>query len=73
MYSFDLKIEVVANDGLLPYTMYIGNHESECHGVYCMSDVEFGRHFSNFSAYNARWHMPANGALAMWYNYTYKV
>jgi len=56
----------------IPYMVSVGNHESECHGVWCDIDSKIGHQYSNFSAYNTRWQMPSvasNGALNMWYSY----
>ena len=39
--------------------MSVGNHESECHSPGCLLHRERALSLSNFSAYNARWHMPA--------------
>merc|ERR1712216_541972 len=52
-----------------------GNHESECHSATCILEGK-AKALSNFSAYNARWHMPAEDSLArarqsMWYSFNY--
>ena len=54
----------------LPYMVVPGNHESECHSPACIADWPLGRALSNFTAYNARWHMPSaesGGVQNMWY------
>eukprot|EP00658_Telonema_sp_P-2_P014976 TRINITY_DN15723_c0_g1_i3.p1 TRINITY_DN15723_c0_g1~~TRINITY_DN15723_c0_g1_i3.p1 ORF type:complete len:257 (-),score=45.54 TRINITY_DN15723_c0_g1_i3:415-1185(-) len=54
-----------------PYMVLPGNHEAECHSPACFTK----RHkLSNFSAYNARWFMPAEssgGRASMWYSFDY--
>merc|ERR1711957_820984 len=51
----------------------VGNHESECHSPSC--DLSGKAHeLSNFSAYNARYHMPSassDGVLNMWYSFNF--
>jgi hypothetical protein len=48
-----------------------GNHESECHDPACVVNPrQLGIPLSNFTAYNARWHMPSaesGGVESMWY------
>ena len=57
----------------LPYMVSPGNHESECHSPVCLLELKkYGLHLNNFSAFNARWHMPSaeSGARSgqnMWY------
>eukprot|EP01060_Flectonema_neradi_P033330 TRINITY_DN5578_c0_g1_i1.p1 TRINITY_DN5578_c0_g1~~TRINITY_DN5578_c0_g1_i1.p1 ORF type:complete len:470 (+),score=101.07 TRINITY_DN5578_c0_g1_i1:66-1412(+) len=58
----------------IPYMVSPGNHDSECHSPQCVADVTIGRQLGNFSAYNARWHMPAEaskGVANMWYSWNY--
>ncbi len=59
----------------LPYMVSVGNHESECHSPYCLFHLEsHGWKLNNFTAYNARWHMPSaesNGAMSMWHAFQY--
>ena len=50
----------------------VGNHESECHSPACLGSKERSNSLRNFSAYNARWNMPAassKGVEAMWYSW----
>jgi hypothetical protein len=58
----------------MPYMVSVGNHESECHSPNCIFNPWHGKPLSNFSAYNARWHMPAEESNAragqnMWYSF----
>eukprot|EP00730_Choanoeca_flexa_P015560 TRINITY_DN7174_c0_g1_i1.p1 TRINITY_DN7174_c0_g1~~TRINITY_DN7174_c0_g1_i1.p1 ORF type:complete len:483 (+),score=102.42 TRINITY_DN7174_c0_g1_i1:1170-2618(+) len=58
----------------VPYMVAAGNHESECHSPACLLDDKVAKSLSNFSAYNTRWHMPAdesNGVLNMWYSFNH--
>lgn len=58
----------------MPYMVSVGNHESECHSPACALSKQRIQGLSNFSAYNARWHMPSassNGVLNMWYSFNY--
>eukprot|EP00930_Biecheleria_cincta_P037090 TRINITY_DN25432_c0_g2_i1.p1 TRINITY_DN25432_c0_g2~~TRINITY_DN25432_c0_g2_i1.p1 ORF type:complete len:503 (+),score=78.67 TRINITY_DN25432_c0_g2_i1:160-1509(+) len=61
-----------------PYMVSVGNHESECHGLWCSVTKLKGRQnqLGNFSAYNARWHMPsaesgAHRGSSMWYSWNW--
>lgn len=59
----------------MPLMVSPGNHESECHGS-CLFMPEQLESLRNFSAFNARWHMPsaestAQGGHNMWYSYNY--
>jgi hypothetical protein len=49
--------------------------ESECHSPYCILNLDTtGLKLNNFSAYNARWHMPSpesGGVLSMWYSWSF--
>ena len=58
-----------------PYHTAVGNHESECHDAVCITEKKkYGLPLSNFTAYNARWHMPSaesGGRASMWYSYNY--
>ena len=60
-----------------PYMVSPGNHESECHSPECLTHIDsIGKPLANFTAYNARWHMPSleSGARArqsMWYSWDY--
>lgn len=44
-----------------PYMVSPGNHESECHGLWCSVTGLWNKdnHLGNFSAFNTRWHMPS--------------
>jgi len=56
----------------LPYMVAVGNHESECHSPACTISPKKRHRLGNFSAYNARWHMPSTesgGVLSMWYSF----
>jgi len=59
------------------YMVSPGNHESECHSPECLLHIDsIGKSLSNFSAYNARWHMPgiessARAKQSMWYSWDY--
>jgi hypothetical protein len=59
----------------IPFHVSPGNHESECHSPYCILNLDsVGLHLNNFSAFNARWHMPSQesgGVLNMWYSWNY--
>jgi hypothetical protein len=59
----------------MPYMVAPGNHESECHIAQCQIHFEkYGDKLNNFTAFNARWHMPhttSGGALNMWYSFNY--
>ena len=49
-----------------------GNHEAECHSPACVVNPVYGLPLSNFTAYNARWHMPSDvsgGRSSMWYSF----
>lgn len=57
----------------IPYMVLPGNHETECHSIPCITGGK-GESLKNFSAYNARWHMPSDvsgGVLSMWYSFNY--
>jgi len=57
---------------VMPYMVSVGNHESECHSPACLSTELRSHSLRNFSAYNARWNMPAassKGVQAMWYSW----
>ena len=59
-----------------PYMVSVGNHESECHSPACVLKKERGLALSNFTAYNQRWHMPAQYSAAragqsMWCSWNY--
>mmetsp|Transcript_4421 Transcript_4421/g.12067 ORF Transcript_4421/g.12067 Transcript_4421/m.12067 type:complete len:485 (-) Transcript_4421:91-1545(-) len=57
----------------MPYMVSVGNHESECHSAACYVS-ERGTALKNFTAYNARWHMPSaesSGVMSMWYSWNY--
>ena len=56
--------------------MSVDNHESECHSPACVLKKERGLALSNFTAYNQRWHMPAQDSAAragqsMWCSWNY--
>eukprot|EP01064_Diplonema_japonicum_P017801 TRINITY_DN2615_c0_g1_i1.p1 TRINITY_DN2615_c0_g1~~TRINITY_DN2615_c0_g1_i1.p1 ORF type:complete len:459 (+),score=157.36 TRINITY_DN2615_c0_g1_i1:71-1447(+) len=56
------------------YMVSPGNHESECHSPECVTDPFTGLQLNNFSAFNARWHMPSktsNGVMNMWYSWNF--
>jgi len=57
----------------MPYMVSVGNHESECHSPACFDPTtKRSESLRNFSAYNARWNMPASssqGVEAMWYSW----
>jgi predicted phosphodiesterase len=58
---------------VMPYMVSVGNHESECHSPSCALSGK-AHELSNFSAYNARYHMPSassDGVLNMWYSFNY--
>lgn len=58
----------------IPYMVAPGNHESECHSPTCITRPSIRHSLSNFSAYNARFTMPAlesGGVLNMWYSFDY--
>eukprot|EP01063_Lacrimia_lanifica_P035535 TRINITY_DN6801_c0_g1_i4.p1 TRINITY_DN6801_c0_g1~~TRINITY_DN6801_c0_g1_i4.p1 ORF type:complete len:618 (+),score=245.38 TRINITY_DN6801_c0_g1_i4:49-1902(+) len=58
----------------VPYMVSVGNHESECHSPTCVVAFWLGYKLANFTAYNSRWHMPAEesgGVQNMWYSYNY--
>jgi len=57
-----------------PYMVVPGNHESECHAPNCLVNPTHKESLRNFSAYNARWHMPSaesGGVLNMWHSFDY--
>jgi hypothetical protein len=58
---------------IMPLMVAPGNHESECHDVYCLDHLHtVGQVLNNFTAYNARFQMPSsesNGRASMWYSY----
>lgn len=62
---------------IMPYMVAPGNHESECHSPACvLHHTEYGIPLSNFTAFNARWHMPSeeSGGHArsnMWYSFNF--
>lgn len=58
-----------------PLMVSPGNHESECHSPGCILHLK-SDDLRNFSAYNARYHMPSEestsqGGHNMWYSYNY--
>lgn len=56
------------------YMVTPGNHEGECHSPFCLVSEHHRLALRNFSAYNARWAMPApesGGVLSMWYSFDY--
>lgn len=58
---------------IMPYMVAVGNHESECHSPACIAS-DRAKDLRNFSAYNARYNMPAaasNGVDNMWYSWNY--
>ena len=58
----------------VPYMTAPGNHESECHSPACLVDSGRRKQLSNFTAYNARHHMPSEssgGVASMWYSFDY--
>lgn len=58
----------------LPYMVTPGNHEADCHDPACLSDAAKREKLSNFTAYNARFHMPSaesGGVLNMHYSFNY--
>lgn len=55
----------------VPTMVSPGNHESECHSPTCLINYKYGLQLKNFTAFNARWKMPAassGGKLNMWYS-----
>mmetsp|Transcript_1188 Transcript_1188/g.2355 ORF Transcript_1188/g.2355 Transcript_1188/m.2355 type:complete len:575 (-) Transcript_1188:542-2266(-) len=51
-----------------------GNHESECHSLHCLVNSEMRNSLRNFTAYNARFHMPyaeSDSSNNMWYSFNY--
>lgn len=59
-----------------PYMVTPGNHESECHSPACLASSTYRHSLNNFSAYNARWRMPAAASQArkgqnLWYSFDY--
>ncbi|TYZ69313.1 hypothetical protein PybrP1_012587 [[Pythium] brassicae (nom. inval.)] len=55
-----------------PYMVVVGNHEAECHSPACAEKATRLRALGNYTAYNARFRMPANesgGALNMWHSF----
>jgi len=65
----------------MPVMVMPGNHESECHSPSCVVsgklNLDPGHSLKNFSAYNARWHMPSDESVgpgtthSMWYSFNY--
>jgi predicted MPP superfamily phosphohydrolase len=58
----------------VPFMTVPGNHESECHSFVCFYYWQKYKSLGNFSAYNARFHMPFkySGSLSsMWYSFNY--
>lgn len=62
----------------MPYMVTNGNHESECHSPYCIVTEAIRSGLGNFTAYNARWHMPSaestdkpGATHSMWYSFDY--
>ncbi|CAK4668502.1 unnamed protein product [Aphanomyces euteiches] len=55
----------------VPYMTTVGNHEAECYSPVCIYSREKQAQLSNYSAYNARFRMPSNGALNMWYSWNH--
>ena len=84
-HPFEFTYEKTYNDYMnwlqnltasMPYHVSVGNHESECHSPACLLDAARAKSLSNFTAYNARWRMPAeeSGARAgsaMWCSWNY--
>eukprot|EP01062_Namystynia_karyoxenos_P062540 TRINITY_DN5543_c0_g2_i1.p1 TRINITY_DN5543_c0_g2~~TRINITY_DN5543_c0_g2_i1.p1 ORF type:complete len:447 (+),score=165.48 TRINITY_DN5543_c0_g2_i1:86-1426(+) len=59
---------------VMAYMVTPGNHESECHDPLCIIDPWVKKALGNFSAYNARYHMPSagtGGRASMWYSFDY--
>lgn len=49
--------------------------EAECHDPSCLGNADRREKLSNFTAYNGRFHMPAEesgGVLNMWYSFNYE-
>jgi len=60
----------------MPYMVSPGNHESECHGLWCSVIHLWGNELANFSAFNTRWHMPSAESKGhprsnMWYSWNW--
>mmetsp|Transcript_6970 Transcript_6970/g.14518 ORF Transcript_6970/g.14518 Transcript_6970/m.14518 type:complete len:464 (+) Transcript_6970:59-1450(+) len=61
----------------IPLMVSPGNHESECHSPACVvQELKYGRHLSNFTAFNARFNMPSEESSGsrstnMWYSWDY--
>lgn len=57
-----------------PYMVLPGNHEVDCHSMFCILDSTYRNALRNFTAYNARWRMPSEetgGVMNMWYSFNY--
>lgn len=55
-----------------PYAVLPGNHEAECHDLFCISNTTLREKLANFSAYNHRFLMPFAESQAnsdMWYSF----
>lgn len=58
----------------VPYMTTPGNHEADCHDPSCLAIKHRREALSNFTAYNGRFHMPADesgGTLNMHYSFNY--
>lgn len=58
----------------VPYMLTPGNHEADCHDPACLASKHRREALRNFTAYNARFHMPSvesNGTLNMHYSFNY--
>ncbi|KAF0684440.1 Aste57867_23581 [Aphanomyces stellatus] len=55
----------------IPYMVTVGNHEAECYSPACLYSQEKQRQLSNYSAFNTRFRMPANGVHNMWYSWVH--
>lgn len=56
----------------LPYMVLVGNHEAECHSPSCFFSQNKTDQLGNYSAFNARFRMPAResgGMKNMWYSF----
>lgn len=58
-----------------PFMTLPGNHEAECHDLFCFTNETMRLAFANFTTYNARYRMPSaesgSTALNMWYSFDY--
>lgn len=73
--TFDHYMELIEPwASKLPYMVTPGNHEADCHDPACLTSKERREKLSNFTAYNARFHMPSQesgGVLNMHYSFNY--